>query len=213
MLRDTIRDNFGGAEVRENKTCITVTFTQGGFQSADAAEAATNFFLRDQRIDLRAVGVSGVRVKLYEIPAPEVIVAEKIDEDSIDDISFVEGVDFDTIDDLFGANGDETFSDEELAALKAAIAGTVAAAHEESQLEVLLTKKLDYEVEEFLTGNLSAALELLPESAVVTDDLKQVLTFAYLTGKWSSARLEEIEFLAQYFNNRFQFAAEQFGNG
>lgn len=207
LLRETLRDNFGGVEVREHKKWITVTFTQGGFQSADAAEAATNFFLRDQKLDFTAVGVNGDRVRLIPVEVLQAVVVDDFSDDE-DDENYDDG-----LADLFGVDDDEEFDDEDIANLVNLIELTVAEAHEASQLDVLLTKKLDYEIEEFLTGNLSAALELLPESAVIPDDLKQVMVFAYLTGKWSSARMEDLPLFAEYFNNRFQFAAEQHGNG
>lgn len=209
LLRTTLRDNFGGCEVRENKQSITVTFTQGGFQDTQAAEAAMNFFLRDQKLDFTAVGVSPTRVRLIalaSLPAPVIVLGEESDDEEDEDYD-------DGLDDLFGIDEEELFTVEDVANLAALVEETVAQAHEASQLDVLLTKKLDYELEEFLTGNLTAALELLPNSDTILEEVKDVLTFAYLTGKWSNARVEDLPFLAEYFNSRFAFAAEQFGNG
>jgi hypothetical protein len=188
QLSKLIRNEFGPAEIRVNKESITITFSDTDLITVAGAESAMAFFLRDNKIEgYDVVGVRGDRVKLVER------------EEELKDIDF----------------DDEEFSDEDIQNLRDAVFATTAAAHEASQLEVLQTKALDYEVDEFLTGNLSAALELLPNSkhTIQLDEVKNLLAFAFLTGKWSNARMADLEVLAQYFNNRFEFHAEQFGHG
>jgi hypothetical protein len=196
-VKNAIRDYYGTAEIRVNKTCVTITL-RDPFSSLENIEASANFCLRLAKLDslFTVQAVSESRFKLVTKTAP------------------VQVVDFPDIDFAELDEDDSDLTPEEYKKLTGAIEATVAAAHKQSQLEILLTEQLDYEIEEFITANLSAALELMPtDDSECIEDIKKVMAFSYLTGKWSNARMQDLDFLMGYFNNKYQFQAEQFGNG
>jgi hypothetical protein len=214
---------------------------QVGFTVYTLANAA-EFFVRSNELNYTVNCKDPNRFKLIPIYAT-LGGESPYDRDDRDDRDDIEDIDFEYIDDDtdFDAEFDKLVAevdaeatqeeiDQVVSELRDVIFETVEDAHftdhpeagggvpndqpyDRQQLEDLQILKLDYQVEEFLTANLSAVLEITKGQTIDVEVLKNVMKFAYLGGMWENARAADLEMLAEYFNSKFKFHAEQYGEG
>ncbi len=216
-LREMIRDEFGAdTVVRQNRASITIT-TTSRYSSGSAFEAAVKFFLRDRKLDSNysVINVGSDRVRLVENTQTFAEANGNLFAANSDVPHGVEDedgeIDFDDEDEDLDDDSDDQ-DDKYIESIIRSITSSVDAAHEQTLLENLLLKALDVDVEEFITDSLSAVLTLLPAShhalggrrfSVNTEELENVIKFAYVCGKISNARVTDLDTLRKYLEDNF----------
>lgn len=224
-LRSLIRNAFGQCEFRFYQSSVTVTLVEHAYTYTnrdaiewilgaiiDAAEELDSPFKDDyvrmletaeiestKRFKLRLVGET-VGTHLGSTHPEYKDVGENLTQEQRDAVNRL--ADAQAQARLLGVD--------DLDEVRSSISAAVGEAHEAQQLENLLKKEIEADMEEFLLNNLGAAMVLLQKSMryISLDETKELMRFSYLSGLWKNARERDLQVLADVFNKHFEKYAQ-----
>ena len=181
-LKQVVRGHFGPCEMRFYDDSVTVTLIRD-FGKYTVEDLHTELYKLTNGQDnwLRGVDINVVSPNRFKIH-------------SINDTHQQ-------------TQNEQNESDEnDLDELRTTISNTVDEAHEATQLETLLKKEIERDMEEFIFTNLGAAMIMLERSKmhISLDETKELMRFSYLSGLWKNARERDLQVLADVFNTHFE---------
>lgn len=176
---------LGSLKLRQNKSSITLTFTDDGYLTSEDAMLSTYRALRELNLHQTYSVLEGTDSRVY-------LVKTQVDEPTP----------FFCTDD-FGSGEDILSSDDYVNAAKL-ISKTVNEAHENTLYEAAVKARLTKDIGFFLNNAQDAVNQIMGlDPGPIDETIQNVMRLSYVMGRAADARASDVSILMQYVESNF----------